>query len=56
VGQLIKHYLWVCAVYNKRTTLNYQRLSNFKPVFTDEELLTVTFPVICEACFNNRCE
>ena len=39
--QLIELYLWVCAVYNKHPDLKYQRLSNFRPRLTDEELLTM---------------
>ena len=39
--QLIALYLHVCRVYDTRPDLKYQRLSNFRPRFTDEELLTV---------------
>jgi hypothetical protein len=39
--QLIALYLRVCRVYDKHPALKYQRLSNFRPAFTDEELLTV---------------
>lgn len=39
--QLIAIYLHVCRAYNKHPELKYQRLSNFRPRFTDEELLTV---------------
>lgn len=39
--QLIELYPQVCAVYDKRPDLKYQRLSNFKPRCTDEELLTL---------------
>ncbi len=40
-NQLIELYLLICAFYNNQPVLNQQRLSNFKPRFTDEELLTV---------------
>jgi hypothetical protein len=39
--QLIALYLRVCRVYDKHPVLKYQRLSNFRPAFTDEELLTI---------------
>jgi hypothetical protein len=39
--QLIELFLRVCAVYDKRPDLKYQRLSNFKPHCSDEELLTM---------------
>jgi Transposase DDE domain len=39
--QLIALYLRVCRAYDKHPELKYQRLSNFRPAFTDEELLTI---------------
>ena len=39
--QLIALYLHVCRAYDKHPELKYQRLSNFRPHFTDEELVTV---------------
>jgi Transposase DDE domain len=39
--QLIALYLRVCRVYDKHPDLKYQRQSNFRPRFTDEELLTI---------------
>lgn len=39
--QLIGLYLLVCRAYDKHPALKYQRLSNFKPCLTDEELLTM---------------
>ena len=39
--QLIALYLRVCRAYDNHPELKYQRLSNFRPRFTDEELLTV---------------
>lgn len=40
-NQLIQLYLLVCQIYDKQSCLKYQRLSNFKPKFTDQELVTV---------------
>lgn len=40
-NNLITIYLLICRFYNNEPLLKYQRLSNFKPIFTDEELLTV---------------
>lgn len=39
--QLIALYLRVCRAYDNQPALKYQRLSNFRPRFTDEELLTI---------------
>ena len=39
--QLIALYLHVCRAYDTQPDLKYQRLSNFRPHFTDEELVTV---------------
>jgi hypothetical protein len=39
--QLIALYLRVCRAYDKHPALKYQRLSNFRPRFTDEELVTI---------------
>lgn len=39
--QLIALYLLVCRAYDNQPDLKYQRLSNFRPRFTDEELLTI---------------
>ena len=39
--QLIALYLQVCRAYDTEPDLKYQRLSNFRPRFTDEELVTV---------------
>lgn len=39
--QLIELYLLVCALYDNQPDLKYQRLSNFKPRCTDQELLTM---------------
>jgi hypothetical protein len=40
-NQLIQLYLLVCQIYDNQSSLKYQRLSNFKPRFTDQELVTV---------------
>jgi hypothetical protein len=39
--QLIELYLLVCDFYDNQPSLKYQRLSNFKPRCTDQELLTM---------------
>lgn len=39
--QLIELYLLICTFYDNQTVLKHQRLSNFKPRFTDQELLTI---------------
>lgn len=39
--QLIALYLHVCRAYHNQPDLKFQRLSNFRPRFTDEELLTI---------------
>ena len=39
--QLITLYLLVCDFYDNQPGLKYQRLSNFRPRCTDEELLTI---------------
>ena len=40
-NQLIQLYLLVCQIYDNQSSLKSQRLSNFKPRFTDQELVTV---------------
>jgi len=39
--QLIELYLLVCRLYDTQPVLKQQRLSNFKPEFTDQELVTI---------------
>jgi hypothetical protein len=39
--QLITLYVLVCDFYDNQPGLKYQRLSNFKPRCTDQELLTM---------------
>ncbi len=41
--QLIELYCLICRIYDNHLVLKYQRLSNFKPKFSDEELLTCYF-------------
>lgn len=40
-NQLIQIYLLVCHIYDNPSSLKYQRLSNFKPIFSDEEIITI---------------
>ena len=40
-NQLIQLYLLVCHIYDNRSDQCFQRSSNFKPVFTDQELVTI---------------
>ena len=40
-NKLIELYLLVCRLYDTQAVLKQQRLSNFKPTLTDEELLTM---------------
>lgn len=40
-NQLIQLYVLVCQIYDKQSSLKAQRLSNFKPRFTDQELVTI---------------
>ena len=40
-NQVIQIYLLVCQIYDSQSSLKYQRASNFKPVFTDEEIITI---------------
>lgn len=53
-NQLIQIYLLVCQIYNNPSSLKYQRLSNFKPVFTDEEIITVYLFGQLNEKFNHR--
>lgn len=39
--KLIELYLLICRLYDTQPVLKEQRLSNFRPRFTDEELLTM---------------
>lgn len=40
-NQLIQLYLLVCQIYDNQSSLKAQSLSNFKPRFTDQELVTI---------------
>lgn len=40
-NQLIQIYLLVCQLYTNQSSLKYQRFSNFKPKFSDEEIVTI---------------
>jgi hypothetical protein len=53
-NQLIQIYLLVCQIYDNQSSLKYQRLSNFKPVFTDEEIITVYLFGQLNEKFNHR--
>lgn len=39
--KLIELYCLICRLYDSQRCLKYQRLSNFKPRFTDQELITI---------------
>lgn len=53
-NQLIQIYLLVCHFYDSHSSLKYQRLSNFKPVFTDEEIITIYLFGQLNKRFNHR--
>ena|SRR5947209_564130 len=40
-NQLIQLYVLVCHIYDNRSDQCFQRFSNFKPIFTDQELVTI---------------
>ena len=48
--KIIELYCLICHFYDTQSALKEQRLSNFKPVFTDQELITCYFL----AMLNNR--
>lgn len=39
--KLIEIFCLICQIYDNQSSLKYQRLSNFKPKFTDEEIIAV---------------
>jgi hypothetical protein len=39
--KLIELFCLICRLYNSQSYLKYQRLSNFKPVFSDQELICI---------------
>lgn len=53
-NQVIQIYLLVCQIFDNQSSLKYQRDSNFKPVFTDEELITVYLFGQLNEKFNHR--
>ena len=53
-NQLIQIYLLVCQTYDNDSSLKYQRLSNFKPKFTDEEIITCYLFGQLNEKFNHR--
>jgi hypothetical protein len=53
-NQLIQIYLLVCQIYDSQSSLKYQRLSNFKPVFSDQEIITVYLFGQLNEKFNHR--
>src|SRR5215213_6505211 len=53
-NQVIQIYLLICQLYDSHSSLKYQRDSNFKPVFTDEEIITVYLFGQLNEKFNHR--
>ena len=53
-NQVIQIYLLVCQIYDNHCSLKYQRDSNFKPSFTDEEIITVYLFGQLNEKFNHR--
>jgi hypothetical protein len=53
-NQLIQIYLLVCHLYDSHSSLKYQRLSNFKPNFSDEEIITIYLFGQLNERFNHR--
>jgi hypothetical protein len=53
-NKLIQLYLLVCQIYDNHCSLKYQRDSNFKPVFTDEEIIAVYLFGQLNEKFNHR--
>ena len=51
---LVRLYLLVCSSYDSHSSLKYQRDSNFNPVFTDEEIITVYLFGQLNEKFNHR--
>lgn len=43
ITKLIELYCLICHLYDTQSDVRQQRLSNFKPVFTDQELMTCYF-------------
>ncbi len=53
-NQLIQIYLLVCQIYDSPSSLKYQRLSNFQPVFSDKEIITIYLFGQLNEKFNHR--
>lgn len=53
-NQVIQIYLLVCQIYDSHSSLKYQRDSNFKPKFSDEEIITVYLFGQLNEKFNHR--
>ncbi|CAN5680030.1 IS982 family transposase [soil metagenome] len=53
-NQLIQIYLLVCQIYDSHSSLKYQRRSNFKPKFSDQEIITVYLFGQLNEKFNHR--
>jgi hypothetical protein len=53
-NQLIRIYLLVCHSYDNHSSLKFQRASNFKPVFSDQEIITVYLFGQLNEKFNHR--
>lgn len=54
-NQLIQIYLFVCQIYDTSSNTCFQRTSNnSKPVFTDQELLTIWFFAHLNGCFQKK--
>lgn len=53
-NRVIQIYLLVCQIYDSHSSLKYQRASNFKPRFTDQEMITVYLFGQLNEKFNHR--
>lgn len=53
-NQLIQTYLLVYDIYDNQSSLKYQRLSNFKPKFSDQEIITIYLYGQLNEKFNHR--
>ena len=53
-NQLIQIYLLVCDIYDNQSSLKYQRASNFKPRFSDQEIISIYLFGQLNEKFNHR--
>ena len=53
-NQVIQIYLLVCHIYDSHSSLKFQRASNFKPRFTDQEIITIYLFGQLNEKFNHR--